>query len=85
MKTTDHAHARHLNNKDQRERCACGSTAIEKDTHRCSACQTRHLANFPDAHLYYEILDEMNLGGVDKARVVLLERQLDEFEKRPNW
>lgn len=84
MNISDHA-TETLDNNDELEMCACGSTNIDKDTHRCIACQTRHLANWPDAHVYYSIMDEMNIGGVDKARGAFLESQLDAFEQRPGW
>lgn len=85
MKTTDHADALHLDNNEELAICGCGSTAVDKNTLRCTVCQIRHLANWPDAHVYYEILDELNIGGVEKAHYVLLESQLDAFEQRPGW
>lgn len=87
MKITDHVNeVRSLRlDTNELDMCACGSTAIDKDTHRCIACEIRHLANWPDAHVYYSILDELNIGGVDKARGAFLESQLDAFEQRPGW
>ena len=88
LKTTDNMlgiRALSLDNNDELEMCVCGSTNIDKDTHRCIACQTRHLATWPDAHVYYSIMDVLNMRDVDKARVAVLESQLDAFERRPGW
>ena len=66
-------------------KCGAACCGISPCNARCVCDSLRHVEHPEDAKAFYGIMDELNIGGVDKARAALLESQLKVFEQRHGW